>query len=283
MPDANSSSLKRRLQIVDLVRKEGEVRVEVLSEFFKVSTVTIRGDLTYLEQQGYIIRAFGKAKANQASFAPSSAQTHADPRGHAVVDAKVAHSAISWVQDDAAVFLGAGTLLGRLVPLLVERQGLVLTVHDLATFGTAAQFLACELHITGGVRKDDEPGLSGPGAEMVLRSRPVDLCVIEASAIDIKGQVFVKQPGAARLYKTAIAYARQTLVLANSPDMSGSGMHPVGTLADIDGFNVNHDIEPAVYELLSKHDLILRTKSGGVLAFRRPETNDQRSADASGT
>src|SRR2546427_3771979 len=66
MQDQGNSSLKRRLQIVELARKTDEVRVEALSVLFGVSTVTIRNDLHYLEQQGYVVRAFGKARYNPA-------------------------------------------------------------------------------------------------------------------------------------------------------------------------------------------------------------------------
>ncbi|MBN9324609.1 MAG: DeoR family transcriptional regulator, partial [Delftia acidovorans] len=45
MQDQGNSSLKRRLQIVELARKTDEVRVEALSVLFGVSTVTIRNDL----------------------------------------------------------------------------------------------------------------------------------------------------------------------------------------------------------------------------------------------
>ena len=58
----SKSSLRRRLQIVELVRKRGEVSVEELSQVFDVSSVTIRTDLTYLEQQRYLVRSFGKAR-----------------------------------------------------------------------------------------------------------------------------------------------------------------------------------------------------------------------------
>ena len=56
-----SVALKRRLEIADLVRQEGEIRVEDLSQRLRVSAVTIRGDLNYLEQEGLLARRFGKA------------------------------------------------------------------------------------------------------------------------------------------------------------------------------------------------------------------------------
>ena len=62
----NTSLLKRRLDIAEIVRKQGEVKVDELSELLNVSGVTIRQDLNYLEQQGYLKRSFGGAIYLQA-------------------------------------------------------------------------------------------------------------------------------------------------------------------------------------------------------------------------
>ncbi len=61
LPNRNTP-LRRRLQIADLVRKHGEITVEDLSRLLGVSSVTIRSDLNYLEEQGYLMRSAGKAR-----------------------------------------------------------------------------------------------------------------------------------------------------------------------------------------------------------------------------
>ncbi|TSJ91917.1 DeoR/GlpR transcriptional regulator [Gilliamella apicola] len=61
MAKGNTSLLKRRLDIAEIVRKQGEVKVDELSELLNVSGVTIRQDLNYLEQHGYLKRSFGGA------------------------------------------------------------------------------------------------------------------------------------------------------------------------------------------------------------------------------
>ena len=62
---ANKNSLHRRLRIVELVRKRGEVSVDELATAFDVSSVTIRSDLNYLEQQRYLIRASARRSAGR--------------------------------------------------------------------------------------------------------------------------------------------------------------------------------------------------------------------------
>src|SRR3989442_15450329 len=130
MQDQGNSSLKRRLQIVELARKTDEVRVEALSVLFGVSTVTIRNDLHYLEQQGYVVRAFGKARYNPALLKTAAEIPGAPAAAQGPAQAQVAQGALGWIEDDASVFLGSGRITHRVLPLLASRQGIALTLHD---------------------------------------------------------------------------------------------------------------------------------------------------------
>ena len=58
MAKPSTSLLKRRLDIAEIVRKNGEIKVDDLAEMLAVSGVTIRNDLNYLEQQGYFETLF---------------------------------------------------------------------------------------------------------------------------------------------------------------------------------------------------------------------------------
>ncbi|MFO5836879.1 DeoR family transcriptional regulator, partial [Klebsiella pneumoniae] len=54
MAKPSTSLLKRRLDIAEIVRKNGEIKVDDLAEMLAVSGVTVRNDLTYLLQHGFI-------------------------------------------------------------------------------------------------------------------------------------------------------------------------------------------------------------------------------------
>lgn len=51
----------RRLKILDLIRENGEVKVEELANIFATSLMTVRRDLQYLEQEKLISRTHGGA------------------------------------------------------------------------------------------------------------------------------------------------------------------------------------------------------------------------------
>lgn len=273
MQSEASSALKRRLEIVDLVRKDGETRVEDLSARLHVSSVTIRSDLNYLEQQGYVVRTFGKARYNPAlqSGAPHLPEPDAAAKGAS--ETLLAATALHWIADGASVFLSSGSITQRLLPQLVLRQSLSLTLHDLAMVTTARQFLQSEIRVTGGLQTNDEPGLLGPAAELGVLSQPLDLCVLAVAGIDSRGRVLVRHSGAARLYSAAVRHATKTIALAYSPTFSATEGFPICNLGDLHAFAVNHDLEPAVFDLLSEHELRIERKAHGLIEFVRAEAS----------
>ena len=52
---------QRRHLIVKMVQEQGEVSVDSLAHFFETSEVTIRKDLTALEESGFLLRRYGGA------------------------------------------------------------------------------------------------------------------------------------------------------------------------------------------------------------------------------
>ncbi|VEA76728.1 DeoR family transcriptional regulator [Salmonella enterica subsp. arizonae] len=50
------AAIERRMEILEVITRQGKARVENLAERFNVSSVTIRSDLSFLEKNGYIVR-----------------------------------------------------------------------------------------------------------------------------------------------------------------------------------------------------------------------------------
>src|SRR5258708_3579212 len=140
---ANKNSLHRRLQIVELVRKRGEVSVDELSQAFDVSSVTIRSDLSYLETQRYLVRSFGKARYLEQRSAANMLVTDTPSAGRKSTDMAIARVAADFIDDHASLFIGAGIITHKVLPLVADRSNLALTLHDLAMVATAQRFVHC--------------------------------------------------------------------------------------------------------------------------------------------
>jgi DeoR/GlpR family transcriptional regulator of sugar metabolism len=264
---ANKNSLHRRLRIVELVRKRGEVSVDELASAFDVSSVTIRSDLNYLEQQRYLIRAFGKARyvaqrpgENLLTAVPPSATRQA-------ADMAIARLAADFIDDHASVFIGAGVITHKLLPLLAERANLALTINDIAMVPTVQRFLRCELRLTGGSLDDDSTVLLGPDAERSLSALSLDLVVVEARGMDREGNFVSTDPRLAEVFKAALKNSKRSVVLACQLALQGEGeaFCHVGRLG---GLVLDDAIDPPTFDLILKAGLDVHRREEGIIEFR---------------
>jgi DeoR/GlpR family transcriptional regulator of sugar metabolism len=263
---ANKNSLHRRLRIVELVRKRGEVSVDELASAFDVSSVTIRSDLNYLEQQRYLIRAFGKARyvaqrpgENVLLAVPASATRQA-------ADMAIARLAADFIDDHASVFIGAGVITHKLLPLLADRSNLALTLNDISMVPTVQRFMRCELRLSGGTLDDESTVLLGPDAERSLSALSLDLVVLEAMGFDREGNLLCADPRLADVYKAALKNAKRIVVVAYQPALQGEGTM-FCHVSRLGGLVLDDAIDPPTLDLILKAGLTVNRREEGILEF----------------
>lgn len=267
---AHKNSLHRRLQIVEFVRKRGEVSVDELSQAFDVSSVTIRSDLSYLEAQRYLVRSFGKARylAQQPAASAGSARGAATALDgeRKSIDMAIARAAADFIDDHASLFIGAGVVTHKVLPLLADRSNLALTLHDLAMVATAQRFVNCELRLTGGALEGDSTILTGPDAERSVAARPLDIALIEASGIDREGNLVCADARLAPVFRAALKASKRCVALSYRPEI-GEG-EVVCRLSELDGIVIDDAIDPALVEAFQHAGLHMHRREEGVVEFR---------------
>ena len=72
---------ERRERIRDILREKSQVRVEALAEELKVSVITIRRDLQYLEEQKLLVKFYGGAQVQLQSGNKGSRRTKSSCTG----------------------------------------------------------------------------------------------------------------------------------------------------------------------------------------------------------
>ena len=156
MAKPSTSLLKRRLDIAEIVRKNGEIKVDDLAEMLAVSGVTIRNDLNYLEQQGYLKRSFGGAIYTAQAGAPVAMTREAPAVRDKALETEMARQVAAQIEDGETLFLGQGSILRKVIPFLANREEHCLLLNDLGHVALAQEFLNGETVLLGGV-------LSGQG------------------------------------------------------------------------------------------------------------------------
>lgn len=130
---------KRQSQILDLLTQNKKLKVTELSEVLNVSQVTIRKDLSALEDSGIIVREHGYAKLNESDDINNRLAYHYD------IKQKIAERAVESIEDGETVMIESGSCCA-LVALEIAK-----TKKDV-TLITNSAFIADYIRKTGNVR-----------------------------------------------------------------------------------------------------------------------------------
>ncbi|MEN6593677.1 MAG: DeoR/GlpR family DNA-binding transcription regulator [Clostridiaceae bacterium] len=97
----------RRKQILEILRRDGQVRVSQLSELLGATVVTIRSDLDALEQDGYLERTQGGGIQTMKNYYNLEFQRR--KQEHMEMKKAIAATAAGMVRDGDTLFINSGT------------------------------------------------------------------------------------------------------------------------------------------------------------------------------
>ena len=168
MKTNHKNTINRRDEIVSIITKSRKVRVDELSERFKVSEVTIRNDLSYLEKKGILHRSYGGAliKDNVAldESIVEKVKMHAEEKD------KIGKAAAELIFDGDSIILDSGTTTSAIVQYIKNRKNLTVLTNAVNIASELAGLSEIEVLLTGGILRKKSFSLVGPQAEEILRS-----------------------------------------------------------------------------------------------------------------
>lgn len=173
---------QRRQIIAAMVQEQGDVSVEHLAQLFETSEVTIRKDLTALEESGFLLRRYGGAirlPVELSEMSEDSAEKLSKQK------LAIANEAVKHIRDHNRIIIDSGSTTGALVSVL-NQTGLVVMTNSLA-LANELTHLECEptVLMTGGTWDARSESFQGKVAEQVLRSYDFDQLFIGADGLDL--------------------------------------------------------------------------------------------------
>ncbi|QIM61890.1 XRE family transcriptional regulator [Pasteurellaceae bacterium Orientalotternb1] len=170
---------QRRQIIATMVQEQGEVSVENLSSLFETSEVTIRKDLTALEESGFLLRRYGGAVRLPVDLIDDSSEHLSKQK------LSIANEAVQHIREHNRIIIDSGSTTGALVKAL-NQTGLVIMTNSLA-LANELTVLECEptVLMTGGTWDARSESFQGKVAERVLRSYDFDQLFIGADGLDL--------------------------------------------------------------------------------------------------
>ncbi len=120
----------RRKKILEILRRDGQVRVAQLSDALGATVVTIRSDLDALEQDGYLERTQGGAIQTMKNYYNLEFQRR--KQEHMENKKAIAAAAASLVRDGDTLFINSGTTTYFTAVELKQRKNLNVVTNSIS-------------------------------------------------------------------------------------------------------------------------------------------------------
>ncbi|MTI47345.1 DeoR/GlpR family DNA-binding transcription regulator [Sporosalibacterium faouarense] len=240
---------ERRNYIINLMRKNGKVIVEDLASELGVSTMTIRRDLKYLEDNNLLTRTHGGAVSNVNQEIPYSEK--ADSANEE--KEKIAEYAATLVEEGSTIILDAGTTTMEIAKKIKDKKNITVITTDIMIGAFLSKAKGIKVFCTGGVIQSETGACIGTKAEEFLEDIYADITFLGTSAIDLKKGVTTPNLEKSRLKRTMMSSSDEVILVLDSSKFGKKSFSKVCGLDEIDLIITDENLhEDTVSEIKDK-------------------------------
>ena len=182
MKNSRDAVLLRQKKILQYLQSRRSERITALSEIFQVTPITIRRDLTVLEQKGYVKREFGVVSC---TLPPDSDVQYQTPKGNPTpVRYALARVAASFIENYDLVFFNSSSTALYTLEFLENIHATIITNNGRALHCNRAPGI--DLFLTGGEVYGQKQSLVGEIAMNTLSQMTAAKCILGVSGISAR-------------------------------------------------------------------------------------------------
>jgi len=214
-----------------MINRLKKVSVQDLTQRFGVSEVTIRKDLSFLEERGKLIRIHGGAmlaedEGRLRTIAIRQAENTAEKLA-------IARKARELIRPGETVFIDAGSTCAALARVISDMELRVVT-NSLDAILELVDSPGISLFSTGGSFRQEACSFIGPGALETIRSIQIDTCFMGTTGFSRDG-IFSSQNVIESQLKSAVIQAsRRAVMLADHSKYGSTAFSVFARAEDID-------------------------------------------------
>jgi DeoR/GlpR family transcriptional regulator of sugar metabolism len=221
MPTSESNTEARRTRLVSFVLEKGYVTVHDLSVYFKVSKVTIRGDLTALEEAGAIKRQHGGATIPKDDL-PGTIAYQARARINQIEKQKIGELAATLVNDGDSIMIDSSTTGLYVARSLIHKKDLKVVTNGI---NTSLELLkgGHSVIMVGGMINERTYGTVGHLGRNTLNEIRVGKAFLGARGVSIKDGLTDTNLLEVELKQTVLEISSEIIAIVDSTKFSFLG------------------------------------------------------------
>lgn len=224
---------QRQGEIIELLRASRVLSVRELTDRLGVSHMTVRRDISALEESGRVESVHGGVRLLDTQGQETPVERA--PRTALENPAKlsIARAAAEIVRPGSTVFLDAGTTCEAIVDQLITVADITVVTNDFVSAMKLMEKNIDAIH-TGGSVDINSGSSSGPLAAATLASLSIDIAFLSAGAWDLNHGLTTSETDKLMLKRAAKQAAQQTVLVADSTKFGTHARFRAIPLADLD-------------------------------------------------
>lgn len=223
---------ERRDEILKILGDREYVTVEEFSRLLSVSAVTIRTDLTYLEESGLLMRTHGGAmKSSMKGEARLISNTMIE---NEMEKKAIAEKAASLIKPGNTIIIDSGSTTIHLIEHLKGKNITVVT-NNLLVLEKLKSEDDIKIIALGGSLRRESMGTVGPLAEMAIKALNVDIYFMGAAAYN-RSSITSSDISESSLKRDMMDAADKVVFLADSSKFGKRAFSNICSWHDVDTF-----------------------------------------------
>lgn len=225
---------KRQAKIVELVNNRNKISVAELSKKLKVSEVTIRKDLDFLQSNNLLFREHGyalKSKTNNISDNISIKYNNKK---------SIAKIAVDYVEENETIFIGEGSTCLIFAEELAKKKihNRIIT-NSLCVASLLINFENIDVILLGGELNKNLKSTKGENVLSQLMKYKISKSFISADGYNKDIGFTAKENSSAEIIKEAIKISSTNIVLLDSSKLGEINANVICLINDINKFITN--------------------------------------------
>lgn len=244
-------------RIISLVNEQGTVTVSEMARTIGVSEMTIRRDLTELNEKNKLIRVHGGAQSldNSRNFEKNFSEKR---EIHVREKQEVATKAARLVQDNETIYVGPGTTLEFMVAKL-DQKHLRIVTNSMPVFKVARDNPNnYEIILIGGLYRRTSGACIGTLAEAEIKSMGYDRAFIDVNGI-INNSLMTANMEEGLTEKIALDQAQNKIVVTDKFKFDRTDFYKFYDLSSVDQLITNKNINPVIMKKYSQYTRVDNT------------------------
>ncbi len=249
---------ERQRKILDVLRLQGTVAVDFLSESLHVTPQTIRRDLNQLFDSGLVQRVHGGAVLKD-----SVENLGYGARKTLMLEEKdaIAQAAAELIPDQASLFINIGTTTEQVARYLSSKTGILVVTNNINVASVLWPMPNLRVMVASGEIRHSDGGIVGSTTEKFIEQFKVDYAVIGCSAIDAEGEVLDYDFREVCVAKAIISHARSVVLVTDSMKFERKAPIRICNLFDIDYLITDSNISADTLHMCKSMDIQLQIVS----------------------